>query len=509
MTPAIALRRGPPSLELWLILGAVTLFRLWTAAVIPLTEDEAYYRLWALHPQLGYFDHPPMIAWWIHAGMAIAGDTPLGVRLIPCLSCLFTSLLVFDLAGRLGCEAKAAERAAVWCNATILIGAGGLLAIPDAASVPFWTLTLWCLARTGGAGIPDRWAPAWWAAAGAAAGLACLSKYSALFLAPGVVLWLALQPGGLAALRKPWPWIAVLIAAAIFSVNIAWNAEHHWVSFIKQFGRAAPGRLAPQFVLELVVGQFLLLNPFIAVFVLRALPRWRPRAGRGQGADLSLVLATAAPFAAYLVLHALHDRVQAHWPAPLYPGLAVAAAAAATAPIGRAWRAARGLAAPFGLGLAALVLGHLALPATDLPVRGDPSAEVRGWPGFAAEIEARRRASGASWVGAVSYGVTAQLSAQPAIQAPVVQLNERERYAMGDKAMGGKAEDQADLSRPGLVVDLDRRLSAPRLRACFAVVSPLGGLARGRGGDRGDRYALFLVARPRLDILQLGCRATP
>jgi len=76
--------RPPRSLIVFLL--AVTLVRLAAAAIIPLSEDEAYYRLWAEHLQLGYYDHPPMIAWWVRAGMAVAGDTPLGVRLLPVLS---------------------------------------------------------------------------------------------------------------------------------------------------------------------------------------------------------------------------------------------------------------------------------------------------------------------------------------------------------------------------------------------------------------------------------------
>ncbi len=483
---------------LWLILGGLTLARLWAAAIIPLSEDEAYYRLWALSPQLGYYDHPPMIAWWIHAGMAMAGDTPLGVRLVPCLTCLATSLMVFDLAGRQGWDARVAGRAAIWTNATLLIGAGGLLAIPDAASVPFWTLTLWCLARTcSGSGEVSGASP-WWAAAGLAAGLACLSKYSALFLAPGVVLWLAVQPGGLAALKRPWPWIAVLIAAAVFSLNIAWNAGHHWVSFVKQFGRAAPGRFAPQFELELIVGQALLLNPFIAVFAARALARLRDRRQ-----DLSLVLVTAAPFVAYLLLHALHDRVQAHWPVPIYPGLALAAAAA-SASTDRGWlKVVRGLAAPFGIGVAVLALGHAALPATDLRTKADPTAQLRGWPDFAARIEAQRQAQGAAWVGAVSYGVNAQLAAQPAIHAPVLQLIERDRYAMHTDA------HPADLGRPGLVVDLQRRLTAKGLGDCFKNVQPLSLLVRGDGLDANSRYALFRVSGPKSDVIRDGCPGAP
>jgi hypothetical protein len=248
----------------------------------------------------------------------------------------------------------------------------------------------------------------------------------------------------------------------------------------------------------------LLLNPFIAVYVLRALPRRRPGTALGDAPDLSLVLLTAAPFAAYLVLHALHDRVQAHWPVPIYPALAIAAAAAAgEAPLGRALSAVRAVAAPFGLGLSALALLHLALPASDLPRIADPASQVRGWPAFAAAVEADRRAGGAGWVGALSYGVTAQLAAQPAIRAPVLELVERERYAMN------AASTPIDLSRPGLVVDLDRRVSAAKLRACFATVRPLGPLARGAGVGHDSRYALFLVAGPRSNILAGGCPIAP
>ena len=493
--PAIRTRPAPPP-WLWALLAAITLFRLWAAASIPLSEDEAYYRLWAQHLQLGYYDHPPMIAWWIRAGMSLAGDNPLGVRLLPCLSCLATSLMVFDLAGRLGLAAPIAARAAVWCNATILIGAGGLLAAPDAASVPFWTLTLCCLARTDG----PR-AAAWWAAAGAAAGLACLSKYSALFLAPGVVLWLVLRPGGLAQLKRPWPWLAVVIAAAIFGLNVAWNAGHGWASFVKQFGRAAPGHFAPRFEIELIVGQFLLLNPFIAVFVLKALGR-RDRAASG-GLDLGLVLLTAAPFCAYLLVHALHDRVQAHWPVPVYPGLAIAAAAASSGALGPSYRAARALAAPFGLGLAVLVLGHLALPASDVGGAKDPASPLRGWSDLAARLETDRVARHAAWIGTFSYGVSAQLAAQPTIHVPVLELVERDRYAMDPAAA------HMDLSGPGLALDLDRRITAARLSRCFSTVTPLGARQRGQAGARDGHYQLFLVQGPKLDVAAHGCPTGP
>jgi Dolichyl-phosphate-mannose-protein mannosyltransferase len=352
-------------------------------------------------------------------------------------------------------------------------------------------LTVWALARS-----ERGHAARWWLAAGAFAGLAAISKYSALFLGPGVLLWLALRPKGLRQLLTPWPWLAGLVAAAIFGVNVEWNATHHWASFAKQFGRVAPGRLAPQFLLELIAGQILLLNPPIAWFAGRGLWNWRKRVG----GDLTLIVATSAPFTIYLVLHSLHDRVQAHWPAPLYPGLAICAALAAEAvPLAGVQAVLKRIAAPLGLGLSALAMLHLALPITDLRHVRDPSEEVRDWPAFARAVEAARIADHAGWIGTLSYGVAGQLSDQPAIKAPVAELVERDRYPPGEGSW------RANPSQPGLVVDLDRRLNAKALSRCFTQVMPEAELVRGRAGYAPTSYAAFVVSGPKRDVLRLGC----
>jgi 4-amino-4-deoxy-L-arabinose transferase-like glycosyltransferase len=470
---------------------AVTLARLVAAAGVHLSEDEAYYRLWAASPQFGYFDHPPMIAWWIRAGMAIAGDSALGVRLLPTLSCALTSLLIFDLTQRLGASARTAERAAIWYNATLIIGVGGILAVPDAAATLFWTLTLCCLVRTG----QDRLAGRWWVAAGVAAGLATISKYSGLFLAPGVLIWLLLRSDRWKVLRRPWPWAAAGLAGAIFAVNVVWNAEHHWVTFAKQFGRVAPTAFTPAHMLEFALAELVLLNPIISAFAIRG----ARRDGVSRGADLSLPLAAGAPFAAYLLVHSLHARVEAHWPTPLYPALVILAASAAeqVSP-GGVWTGLRRACAPVGLLLSALALAYLLAPASNLIGPADPSLALRDWPGFAARVDADRRANHAAWIGTIHYGTDAQLAFERPRGPPVVALIQRERYPPTDLSW------RADLSRPGLVVDLGRsRSDMLALRGCFASVQPLPDLSRAQ-----TPYAVYLVAGPRRDVLAGGCWAS-
>jgi len=54
-----------------IILLVSYLLRLWLSGFGGVHPDEAYYWTWSLHPQLGYYDHPPMIAWVIGIGRLI------------------------------------------------------------------------------------------------------------------------------------------------------------------------------------------------------------------------------------------------------------------------------------------------------------------------------------------------------------------------------------------------------------------------------------------------------
>ena len=140
---------GPPT-PLILVILAMLAIRLIVASQIHLTEDEAYYRLWSMAPAFGYFDHPPMIAWWIWLGRRLGGDNALGVRLIPILASAATSLLVFDMARLAGASRRVAGRAGIWFNAMWLVAAGGFLAVPDAPNSRSWSR------RSGRCTIPRR-----------------------------------------------------------------------------------------------------------------------------------------------------------------------------------------------------------------------------------------------------------------------------------------------------------------------------------------------------------------
>ena len=168
----------------------------------------------------------------------------------------------------------------------------------------------------------------WWLAVGAAAGCALLSKYTALFFGPAILIWLVAVPKLRHWLISPWLYLGGLVALVLFAPVILWNAEHHWVSFIKQMGRARIEDFRPVFIAELIPTQIAFATPLVWMLGAMGLyALFRRRAGALPARVLVNTMFWV--IVAYFVWHSLHARVEANWFAPVYPAFAIAAAVAA------------------------------------------------------------------------------------------------------------------------------------------------------------------------------------
>jgi 4-amino-4-deoxy-L-arabinose transferase-like glycosyltransferase len=121
-----------------------------------------------------------------------------------------------------------------------------------------------------------------WAAAGALAGLAALSKYHGLVFVAGVFALRVSSDWGRRVLRTPGPWLAILVAAAVFSPVLIWNARRGWISFGFQTARAAAGHhFGGGLFLSLAVAQVALISPWVAWPLARGLARAMPSSDEG------------------------------------------------------------------------------------------------------------------------------------------------------------------------------------------------------------------------------------
>jgi 4-amino-4-deoxy-L-arabinose transferase-like glycosyltransferase len=474
---------------------ALVVLRLVAAAWTPLTFDEAYYWMWSKSLAGGYYDHPPMVAAVIRLGTMIAGDTELGVRLASILLALPMSFAVFRTAAILFGGRRVAATAAILLNVTLMAAVGTMIVTPDAPLLVAASFVLFFLAK-----VLETGRGAWWLAVGAAVGAALLSKYTALFFGPAILIWLVAVPKLRRWLVSPWPYFGGLVALATFSPVILWNADHHWVSFIKQIGRARIEDFKPAFIAELIPTQIAFATPL--VFILGAMGLYALFTRKtGAMAARTLINATFWTIAAYFIWHSLHARVEANWFAPVYPAFAIAAAVAANL---TQWgvRQQRLVdfclrwASPVGILMFALLIvqantGWLSGYRRDATVR---SVGV-GWRELAAGIEAVRARTGASCVLAPDYGTTGWLAFYLPKGTCVVQPTQRIRWVnMGEpdpKLLAGKLL-YVDEARPG---------GRPYLKDAFARVEQVAELPRMRGPLRIETYALDLLEGAKGEVL--------
>jgi 4-amino-4-deoxy-L-arabinose transferase-like glycosyltransferase len=431
---------------------------------VELTFDEAYYALWARLPQAGYFDHPPLVAWTIAASQALFGGGEFGVRALFWAMGASLPALTAWIGWRLFADATTA-----WAAALIFVGAplvaGAPLATPDTPLVFFWTLALAGLAEV----FRGR---AWgWALVGLAAGAAGLAKMTAGFLALGIALALAATPSLRPQWRRPGPWGAAALALAVLSPFLIWNATHGLATFLKQGGRLHARAFAPHYLVEFLATQLLLFNPLSAGAALYG-ARWRA----APCEPVRLLLASLAPALAYFALHALHDRVQGNWLAPLYPALALLAARAT-----REMRWPAPAAAALGLALVAAAYGHLV---TGRPALGpsDPLLRIGGWRRLSGEVFGVAEARHAGFVLAEGYAATSLLSFYGPPSPPVAQVGEPERWTFRPPlALAGEG---LAFGGPGFGEALGR---------LYPHVKPLQILRRRVGGVELEPYVLFSV----------------
>jgi 4-amino-4-deoxy-L-arabinose transferase-like glycosyltransferase len=443
--PSVA-RRFWRQAAFWWLLGAVA--RAVLASVVPLLPDEMYYWEWTRRLEGGYFDHPPGIALLLAAGVRVAGDSLLGVRLGPWLAGGVAHAALIALAAHLG-GPRAAARAALLMLVLPLATLGLVLATPDAPMLAALAVGALCLAKALASPLRSWESLAWWLLTGAAAGVATASKYSGVLFPVAVTLACLLHPALRKRLTEPGPWVSAIVAALVFAPVVIWNWYYDWVSFRFQLSHgftAARGSPLTR-ELELLGGQLGLASPILFVLLMMAVAAalhrgWEVRK-RLSATDVlarrfALGVVSLLPLLLFAV-SAWRRNVEANWPAPIYPAaLVLFAASSARWAHGRWYRAGVALAGALLL----IVAVQAYAPVLPLAPRRDPIARAHGWDAAAAAVHTARRdpfldGSVNVWVAANRYQDAAALAFHLPDQPTVFALNlasRRNQYDLWDTA---------------------------------------------------------------------------
>ncbi|HEX6534264.1 MAG TPA: glycosyltransferase family 39 protein [Gemmatimonadaceae bacterium] len=495
--------RHPGSLVLaTIVLGSA--LRLLLAATIGMSVDESYETTIARTLSLGYYDHPPL-SFWIPGVLARVAGTERGVVLRLPFIALFagTTWLTYRIGARAFGERAGAYGAILLNLAPVFAIAVGGWVLPDGPLDFALLAAVLCLVHVllGRTRAPIRW----WVGAGAAAGVAALSKYHAVFLPAGVALYLLGRGEVRRWLRTPGPWIAGVLAALGALPAVVWNAHHGWASFRFQLGRGAgEGGVHPVALLESLGGQAGYLLPWLwvpLVWVLLSALRRGPRdAPRWLLASLAI-----PPIALFTIVSSGGKPGLPHWPMPGYLMLFPLLGAEVDERLARGDRRVRrwlaASAAGFGVVLALAwsqaATGWMARAFPALFRQGDPTLEVVNWSdarpailALAGDGARQRFVAATSWIDAAKAGYALGPGTQ------VLCLCRSPHHF-------GYLHDQREyLGRDAILLDQTRGPSdAPRRYApYFAGIDALGTVTVRRAGHPALDIAVFVGRRFRAPV---------
>jgi hypothetical protein len=301
----------------WLRLGYALIALIFLARLgylglsgIELSEDEAYQWLWSKHPALSYYSKPPMIAYTQWLGTHLWGDNEFGVRFFSPVIAAVMSVLVLRLMAR-EAGGRVAFMLFLVLTVTPLLAVGATIMTVDPLSVLFWTAAMvagWRAAQPDGATRHWLWVGLW-------TGLGCLSKWTNLLQPVCWGVFFLLWPPARRHLRRPGPYLALLIAVLFCLPVVVWTQQHQWITVEHiatdgQLDKAWTRTYAPQF-LEQETGA---LHPlFFVAAMWAALAFWRQ--GRRDPFQLFL-FSMGGPLFFGCFFFSWHSHVQPNWIAP-------------------------------------------------------------------------------------------------------------------------------------------------------------------------------------------------
>ncbi len=329
---------------LWAVAGLSLLLRFFISATFPITGDEAFFYWWGVYPDWGYYDHPPMVGWFIAAMLHGLGDSTWSIRLPIVLLPLVQGLVLWW-----GVSAWDRERAPwaallFWLTPINWINT---LVTTDTPLMLWSMLSVACLIHAEVRPRLDGRAWVMYALSGVFIGCAFLSKYFSVVLGLSYLVYFALVR------RDRWAGLLVLVLAALPgpAINLWWNMGHGWSNIMFNVYNRNEGEVFGWHkpALYLLTWAYL-LTPGVLWLGLR-----HPNALREVLVKQRLLACLILVPAAFFALLSLKKVIGLHWVLSFYP--LMFAAVALALPRETLPRAARYLAVFLGLHL--LVVGGM------------------------------------------------------------------------------------------------------------------------------------------------------
>jgi hypothetical protein len=283
------------------IIGAWFVINLLQSIFTGLHSDESYYWMFSQNLDWGYFDHPPMAAFFIHLGyLFLPGE--LGVRIFIIIVSSITFALILNELN----EKEDFFFLSVFVLSFPLIHThiAGFLAIPDIPLL-FFTMLFLILYRK----FTER--PDFRISFLLAVVLAAMiySKYHAFLVIGFTVL------SNLKLLRSKFFWITCLLTLILLLPHVWWQISNEFPTFRYHLvDRAKPFRM--KHITDNLLHQLIMAGPLTGVLVIWKLTKFKIK----TAFDRALIF-NVLGFYIILFLLSFKNRIEAHWVAATMPML--------------------------------------------------------------------------------------------------------------------------------------------------------------------------------------------
>jgi hypothetical protein len=295
-----------PSLKF--VLLATLAIKVILAWVLPMSGDEAYFIVWANHPDFGYYDHPPMVGWLLQL-MLNFGNPEVLLRL-PAIALSSVIGLGIYLILKPYDEARAVLVAILF-----LVSPLNILNVLVTTDTPLILFVFLSVASLFIALKQHR--IVWYGLSGALLGMAFLSKYFAVLLGFGYLGFLIFSARSK---QKTVGFLLLFLAALPFVLlNFYWNYTHCWDNILfNLYNRNEGEEFSPGKVAIFLATQIYLITPPVIYYL------YKHRAGFGQRIKRDQCTLFACvfllPMAAFALL-SLKKTIGLHWVLAFYPFL--------------------------------------------------------------------------------------------------------------------------------------------------------------------------------------------
>jgi hypothetical protein len=245
------------------------------------------------HLAFGYVDLPPLVPALLAVNRAVLGDSLFALHVLPalagCATLVFLCLITRELGGRLFAVALSAAAfitAPFWLMMDSFFGYDAF----DQLALAGFLYVLVRFIRT-----EDR---KLWIALGLSAGLACMTKVTILYMAPGFLVAL-LATRYRRHLLTPWPWMALGLFLLTVLPYVLWEHANHWPT-LEYWGGYQSFQLTDLSIGDYLINIFLGMNPILTPLFLVGLWATFRRRGPARYSVLGIMFCVTFLFLFFL-----------------------------------------------------------------------------------------------------------------------------------------------------------------------------------------------------------------